>query len=197
VYQRNFASRLGRHYAKPLWLSLRSESKSHGDLGALIMLKIRPVITKFQIKLICSCCAPKQKLMFTPRSLFVRYENTSVLNGKGRIMNHDVRSNQRERERERERRPKRTRVRDTKNTFSSNVQTFVQDNTVVLHWIQMMGKNMCWKYLFICYGETDRTRRMRSSPFTSVVQRNLNPFLSFFPRQWSRGKIFYGETIHM
>ena len=81
--------------------------------------------------------------MFTPRSLFVRYENTSVLNGKGRIMNHDVRSNQRERERERERRPKRTRVRDTKNTFSSNVQTFVQDNTVILHWIQMMGKNMC------------------------------------------------------
>ena len=64
------------------------------------MLKIRPVITKFQIKLICSCCAQKQKLMFTPRSLFVRYENTSVLNGKGRIMNHDVRSNQRERERE-------------------------------------------------------------------------------------------------
>ena len=102
MYRRNFASRLGRYYAKPLWLSLRSETKSHRDLGALIMLKIRPVITNFQIKLICSCCAPKQKLIFTSRSLFVRYENTSVLNGKGRIMNHDVRSNQRERERERD-----------------------------------------------------------------------------------------------
>ena len=96
-----------------------------------------------------------------------------------RIRNRSVIINQRERGREKGGTDERAWM--TKKILSPwNIQTFVQDNTVILHWVQMMEDKVCWKYLFIYCSETDRTH-MTSNEIESWAssERNLNRFLSF------------------